>query len=156
MVNANLHHSYRYHPLPGVEGENRLKTSFGFLGDGLDDYLIQRPNERGGHLMFGGGRQFGPSIGETDDSALNEKTAEYLRGKLVDALGLDEGKSEAKTRPNVCRYCEVRIELCAALFAGVDAKKHVGASSTTSSTTILQPLRALKQYTTRHQTLTTR
>jgi len=53
-------------PLPSLAGEKRLQTSLGFLGDGLDDYLIQRPNESGGHLMFGGGRQHGPSVGVTD------------------------------------------------------------------------------------------
>jgi len=80
-------------PLPSVAGdENRLKTSVGFLGDGLDDYLIQRPSERGGHLMFGGGRQHGPSIGVTDDSVMDDETAKYLRSRLVEALGLPEGK----------------------------------------------------------------
>ena len=76
------------HPLPDLQGESRLKTSFGFVGDGLDDYLIQRPNERGGHLMFGGGRQLGESLGVTDDSVVDAETAKYLRGKLVEALGL--------------------------------------------------------------------
>ncbi|TKA22779.1 hypothetical protein B0A50_07881 [Salinomyces thailandicus] len=77
-------------PLPSLQGPKRLKTSLGFLGDGLDDYLIQRPSERGGHMMFGGGRQHGPSIGVTDDSVLDPKTAAYLRRRLVEALGLPE------------------------------------------------------------------
>ncbi|KAK3075793.1 hypothetical protein LTR53_000618 [Teratosphaeriaceae sp. CCFEE 6253] len=80
-------------PLPSVSGDHRLKSSLGFLGDGLDDYLIQRPNERGGHLMFGGGRQHGPSIGVTDDSVVDPATAQYLRSRLVDALSLPEGKA---------------------------------------------------------------
>lgn len=83
-------------PLPSVKGDDRLKTSFGFLGDGLDDYLIQRPNERGGHLMFGGGRQHGPSMGVTDDNVIDEVTAKYLRSRLVEALGLPEGAKEFK------------------------------------------------------------
>ncbi|KAK4961884.1 hypothetical protein LTR10_002377 [Elasticomyces elasticus] len=78
-------------PLPSVTGKNRLQTSYGFLGDGLDDYLIQRPNETGGHLMFGGGRQHGPSIGVTDDNVVDPETAKYLRSRLVDCLSLPEG-----------------------------------------------------------------
>lgn len=79
-------------PFPSVSGDNRLKTSLGFLGDGLDDYLIQRPTERGGHLMFGGGRQHGESIGVTDDSVVDSETAHYLRSRLVDAFQLPEGQ----------------------------------------------------------------
>lgn len=78
-------------PFPSVSGEDRLRTSFGFSGDGLDDYLIQRPNESGAHLMFGGGRQHGPSLGITNDNQLDQKTASYLRGRLVDVLNLPEG-----------------------------------------------------------------
>ncbi|KXT04198.1 hypothetical protein AC578_103 [Pseudocercospora eumusae] len=78
-------------PAPSVSGESRLKTSLGFLGDGLDDYLIQRPNEKGGHLMFGGGRQHGKSIGVTDDSFIDDETGKYLRTRLVEALNLPEG-----------------------------------------------------------------
>ncbi|EME44900.1 hypothetical protein DOTSEDRAFT_70819 [Dothistroma septosporum NZE10] len=78
-------------PFPSISGEDRLKTSYGFLGDGLDDYLIQRPNERGAHLMFGGGRQHGPSMGTTNDNQLDEKTASYLRGRLVQVFNLSEG-----------------------------------------------------------------
>lgn len=44
---------------PSLTGAaNRLTTSFGFLGEGIDDYLIQRPSEGGGHLMFGGGDRY--------------------------------------------------------------------------------------------------
>lgn len=84
-------------PLPPLAGNNRLQTSLGFLGDGLDDYLIQRPNESGGHLMFGGGRQQGPSIGVTDDSVLEVKTAKYLRTRLVETLGLRDGDGTLNT-----------------------------------------------------------
>ncbi|KAI7136055.1 hypothetical protein KC352_g30498 [Hortaea werneckii] len=46
--------------------------------------------------MFGGGRQHGPSIGVTDDSILDHKTAKYLRRRLVEALGLPEGHADEK------------------------------------------------------------
>lgn len=81
-------------PLPSLSADNRLKTSLGFLGDGLDDYLIQRPTERGGHLMFGGGRQHGQSIGVTDDSVVDPETAHYLRSRLVEAFKLPEGQKK--------------------------------------------------------------
>lgn len=82
-------------PLPSLQGEGRLKTSLGFLGDDADDYLIQRPNEKGGHMMFGGGRHMGESLGVTDDSVIDESTAKYLRTRLVTALGLPESKDKA-------------------------------------------------------------
>lgn len=94
-------------PFPSVAGEDRLKTSLGFMGDGVDDYLIQRPNETGGHLMFGGGRQHGRSIGVTDDSVISDKTAHYLRGRLVEALNLPEGGQRA-ILDVACSYCEKR------------------------------------------------
>jgi glycine/D-amino acid oxidase-like deaminating enzyme len=81
-------------PLPSLSGANRLKTSMGFEGDGLDDYLIQRPNSGGGHLMFGGGRTHGKSIGVTDDSTFDEVTARYLRRELIDAFELPERSDE--------------------------------------------------------------
>lgn len=85
-------------PLPSVDGDkDRLKTSFGFMGEGLDDYLIQRPTSEGGHLMFGGGRQFGLSVGITDDSVIDDDTAKYLRSRLVDALGLPEGMMRCRS-----------------------------------------------------------
>ena len=74
-------------PSESLAGENRLQTSFGFLGHGQDDYLVQRPNETGGHLMFGGGRAYGPSLGVSDDSTIDENTARYLRHALIDHLG---------------------------------------------------------------------
>ncbi|KAK5108121.1 hypothetical protein LTR62_008775 [Meristemomyces frigidus] len=84
------------HPLPSVHDSNRLQTSFGFLGDGMDDYLVQRPTDRGGHLMFGGGRQHGESIGVTDDSVVDAQTAQYLRSRLVSAFDLPEGRVDEK------------------------------------------------------------
>ncbi|GAB7334540.1 hypothetical protein MBLNU13_g06525t1 [Cladosporium sp. NU13] len=77
-------------PLPSIAGSNRLKTSMGFEGDGLDDYLIQRPDDKGGHLMFGGGGTHGHSLGVTDDSTFDERTAAYLRRELIDAFELPE------------------------------------------------------------------
>jgi len=82
------------YPLPSLSGEHRLPTSYGFEGDGLDDYLIQRPNERGGHLMFGGGRTQNHSMGVTDDSVVDGATAAYLRRQLVDVFALPEGKEK--------------------------------------------------------------
>jgi len=81
-------------PLPSIAGPNRLKTSMGFEGDGLDDYLIQRPTDKGGHLMFGGGGTLGHRFGITDDSIVDEKTAAYLRRELIDAFGLPEREDE--------------------------------------------------------------
>jgi glycine/D-amino acid oxidase-like deaminating enzyme len=80
-------------PLPSLSGSNRLKTSMGFEGDGMDDYLIQRPSERGGHLMFGGGRTSAPSLGVTDDSVVDPETAAYLHRQLVGVFKLPEGSS---------------------------------------------------------------
>lgn len=94
-------------PFPSVAGEDRLKTSLGFMGDGVDDYLIQRPNERGGHLMFGGGRQHGRSVGVTDDSVIDDRTAHYLRGRLVEALNLPEGGQRA-VLDVACNFCKRR------------------------------------------------
>lgn len=81
-------------PLPSLSGPNRLQTSMGFEGDGLDDYLIQRPTEKGGHLMFGGGRTHGHSLGVTDDSSFDERTAAYLRRELIDVFELPERTDE--------------------------------------------------------------
>lgn len=76
-------------------GENRLKTSYGFMGKHQDDYLVQRPSESGGHLMFGGGRQHDPStIGNADDSVINQDLARYLRSELNELLGLGEKGEE--------------------------------------------------------------
>lgn len=83
-------------PPSSVAGENRLKTSFGFLGDGMDDYLIQRPSERGGHLMFGGGRHTARSIGETNDNFVDDATAHYLKTRLFSALDLPAPKEKVE------------------------------------------------------------
>lgn len=89
-------------PLPSISGSNRLKTSMGFEGDGLDDYLIQRPTEKGGHLMFGGGRTHGHSLGVTDDSSFDERTAHYLRRELIDTFELS-GREDEKLEMQAVR-----------------------------------------------------
>ena len=72
-------------------GEHALRTSLAFLGDGREDYLIQRAPEDDGLLMFGGGRQAGgETVNVWDDSVIDEQTAKYLRRDLVPALGLPE------------------------------------------------------------------
>jgi len=68
---------------PAVSGANRLNTSYGFMSTNFDDYLIQRPSDRGEQLMFGGGRQFGDNLGNVDDSTINEETKAYLQRELV-------------------------------------------------------------------------
>ncbi|KAK5170699.1 uncharacterized protein LTR77_005289 [Saxophila tyrrhenica] len=88
-------------PLPSVAGNAILNSSYGFLGAGIDDYLIQRVDRtnpsRGAHLMFGGGRQHDYlSVGATDDSVIDEDTARYLRTRLLDAFDLPE-KSGSRT-----------------------------------------------------------
>jgi len=75
-----------------------LPDSYGFLGLGKaadsnsDDYLIQRPfigvpNPKG-HLMFGGGRTSGTlnSMGEADDSIVDEGSVTYLQEALLNTL----------------------------------------------------------------------
>lgn len=47
--------------------------------------------------MFGGGRQHGPSVGTTDDSIIDEATAQYLRTRLVEALSLPEAAKPCYT-----------------------------------------------------------
>nr|POF06993.1 hypothetical protein CFP56_31617 [Quercus suber] len=75
-------------PTPSLHDANRLQTSYGFHGAGLDDYLIQRPSEAGSHLMFGGGRRLGPSLNTVDDSVIDPKVATYLRSRLLDVFTL--------------------------------------------------------------------
>lgn len=93
-----------------LEGSTILPDSYGMvaaLGQPAnnDDYLIQRPYEGvpnpKGHLMFGGGRGAGtlPSIGECDDSIIDEGAAAYLRSallKVLDLTGQTEGLTELK------------------------------------------------------------
>jgi glycine/D-amino acid oxidase-like deaminating enzyme len=77
-----------------------LPHSYGFVGLGpganpnADDYLVQRPfsdvpNPKG-HLMFGGGRTSGKdnSMGESDDSIVDEGSVSYLKKTLLETLKL--------------------------------------------------------------------
>ena len=81
------------------KGMEHLATSYGFVGvDGSnpthDDYLNQRPfsgvHNPAGHLMFGGGRVAAEldSIGEYDDSVIDEGSAAWLRKALPRLLTL--------------------------------------------------------------------
>ena len=81
-----------------------LPNSYGFVGahhakPSTDDYLNQRPFKDvpnpAGHLMFGGGDAAGTTetLGETDDSILDEGSAAYLRRELLRVLVLD-GETE--------------------------------------------------------------
>ncbi|KAK6005055.1 hypothetical protein QM012_007834 [Aureobasidium pullulans] len=79
--------------LPGeaFSGSSRTKTSFAFIGPKMDDYLVQRPDEYSAHLMFGGGRSYGPSLGISDDGEVDENVAKYLRTALPRLLLPSEG-----------------------------------------------------------------
>ncbi|KAG9588060.1 FAD dependent oxidoreductase, partial [Aureobasidium melanogenum] len=80
--------------LPGeaFSGSSRTKTSFAFIGPKMDDYLVQRPDETSAHLMFGGGRSFGPSLGISDDGEVDANVAKYLRTALPRLLLSGERK----------------------------------------------------------------
>lgn len=86
--------------IPPTSQPNRLPHSYGF--DMLSprskspDYLIQRPFNKDhtqGHLMFGGGRVVAatlPSVGEADDSVIDEAIVKYLSDMLPQALLLGD------------------------------------------------------------------
>lgn len=93
--------------LPGANfsGTSRTSRSYGFVGPSTDDYLIQRPDESSAHLMFGGGRSYGPSLGISSDEDVDEKVAGYLRSALPQLLSTtttttsssdNEGETELK------------------------------------------------------------
>ncbi|KAI5205085.1 FAD dependent oxidoreductase [Aureobasidium subglaciale] len=86
--------------LPGssYSGPWRTATSFAFIGPKMDDYLVQRPDEQGAHLMFGGGRSFGPSLGVCDDKEVDSKVAEYLRTALPRLLVPGDGERKGELR----------------------------------------------------------
>ena len=75
-------------PSKDLGGEHRLKYSYGLVGDKQDDYLIQRPSGKGEQLMFGGGRQFGQTIGVADDSVMDSQTDDWLTQTLPKVFGL--------------------------------------------------------------------
>lgn len=100
-------------PEPSVAGEKRLKTSFSMMGEGVDDYLIQRPSQRGEHLMFGGGRQHDSfSVGNADDSSMDPEVMRYLRRNLFSTLDLQPKKDEKTKWPegegSSCKTCRAR------------------------------------------------
>ena len=92
------------------KGATLLPNSYGFVGThhsgpSADDYLNQRPfhgvPNPAGHFMFGGGKSAGKreTIGEDDDSVLDQDIADYLRRELLNVLVLDgqtDGLSELK------------------------------------------------------------
>ncbi|CAD0087061.1 unnamed protein product [Aureobasidium mustum] len=80
--------------LPGeaFSGSSRTRTSYAFIGPKMDDYLIQRPDESSAHLMFGGGRSYGPSLEISDDGEVDENVAKYLRTALPRLLLPGEGQ----------------------------------------------------------------
>lgn len=89
------------------KGSTIIPDSYGMVGalgqpENNDDYLVQRPYSGvpnpGGHLMFGGGRGAGqlPTVGESDDSVIDEGSAAYLRGTLLKVLELDGETSGLK------------------------------------------------------------
>ncbi|KAF4628270.1 hypothetical protein G7Y89_g9890 [Cudoniella acicularis] len=85
-----------------------LQNSYVFVGHGKqninqDDYLVQRPfvpsstaKERGGELMFGGGRSYAAKsgVGVSDDSSIDEPAAAYLRQELNVVLDLQNKDHE--------------------------------------------------------------
>lgn len=79
-------------PPEELRGEGRLKTSLGFMKEGNHDYLVQRSNEKGGHLMFGGAETYGPRLGVTDDSIVDERQTDWLRKSLPMYLSLEDKK----------------------------------------------------------------
>ena len=87
--------------LPGAafSGSSRTQRSYGFVGPHKDDYLIQRPEEKGAHLMFGGGRSYGPSLGISSDADVDTNVAKYLRTALPRLLTSDaEHKGQAELK----------------------------------------------------------
>jgi hypothetical protein len=116
-----------------------LKASFGFDGEAIDEYLIQRPNERGGHLMYGGGRQIGSqTVGVADDSVVDDEIAKYLRKSLIERLALPEGDvKETVPVDGKCQWCvKQRVSVFPALFVDFP----VTLCSNTSNTGPLLPV----------------
>jgi glycine/D-amino acid oxidase-like deaminating enzyme len=85
-------------PPPDASRDQRITRNYGFMGEGFYDYLVQRPNEHGGHLMFGGGGKEELNLGITDDSGVDAKAVTYLRERLYMFLGL---KSDSSSPPKL-------------------------------------------------------
>jgi glycine/D-amino acid oxidase-like deaminating enzyme len=91
---------------PGTENPP-LAYSYGFMGHDTqgghqDDYLVQRPytsDNRGGELMFGGGRSHATNagVGVSDDSSIDPPAAQYRRREINVVLDTrsDEKELEA-------------------------------------------------------------
>jgi hypothetical protein len=58
-------------------------------------------------LMFGGGRH-NARVYTTDDTVIDETTATYLRTRLLESLGLPEGKDDCEAEVGVCDSCRTR------------------------------------------------
>lgn len=85
-------------PPAWLSGENRLRTSLGFEGAVMDRYLIQRPSDKGEHLMLGGGRQLNPTLGVSDDSVIDPEVAKYLRSALPQTISHSQTHQELELK----------------------------------------------------------
>jgi len=83
-------------PPSDASGKKRLNSNYIFAGQGFYDYLVQRSDEQGGHLIFGGGCETW-GLGSADDSVIDNETAMYLRRRLKDHLGLSKTSDSIKT-----------------------------------------------------------
>lgn len=95
---------------PGGGGSLVGRNSYGFYGRGRgnfnqDDYLVQRPisgvqdaDNFGGELMFGGGREYaaGLGVGVSDDSDIDQLSADYLRQALNNLLDIQNNETELR------------------------------------------------------------
>ncbi|KAH7350695.1 FAD dependent oxidoreductase-like protein [Rhexocercosporidium sp. MPI-PUGE-AT-0058] len=91
---------------PGSNNNPPLEYSYGFIGHGKqnrnqDDYLIQRPyskGDKGGELMFGGGRSYASNagLGVSDDSSIDLPAAEYLRREINVVVDVKSHEKELK------------------------------------------------------------
>ncbi|TVY29242.1 putative oxidoreductase [Lachnellula hyalina] len=93
---------------PASSTHKPLEHTYVFIGHGKqninqDDYLVQRPfsaesvkNNRGGELMFGGGRSYAANagLGVSDDSSIDDPAAAYLRRELNVVLDLQNKDHE--------------------------------------------------------------
>jgi glycine/D-amino acid oxidase-like deaminating enzyme len=86
-------------PPPDASQDKRITKNYSFMGQGFYDYLIQRPSERGEHLMFGGGGKEDLNLGITDDSGVDARAVTYLQERLYPFLGLaSDSTSPAKLK----------------------------------------------------------
>lgn len=94
---------------PANTSNHPLELSYVFLGNekqniNQDDYLVQHPfstassGQVGGELMFGGARMYAAhaGVGVSDDSAIDEPAAAYLRRELNIVLDLQNDCKDLK------------------------------------------------------------